>query len=445
MMTSGSGTLQPVGGYSLNIDLAGITTTWEFILRSCASGTVTLDGDLICGDLVLESGTFTANGYNVTVSGESYIGMWSGYVLTANLGSGTWTFKNNVYFGRHYGSVVNAINKDTSTVIFDASANDMTISIQDGPVYLNTVRMKGSNGGTRNTITIETLYNNSVSTYGSYWMDGSDIISDPDSVWTNENNATDGSELTYASCSTIGDDNNNYLLYQGMDITVSLTSLTEHPYDLSAWAPHNVSMFYLDSSGTETFLNYNLYPLPGKYSTTWTKLSELKFKFYMIESGGSNYLVGKVYDSNNTLLYEETSYYPVGSTARITRVSVETSNATIPGTGFNQTDAFFNATSLTIDEAPLTVKPSTTKGYYKVTDLTITGTATNKIYLYSDKIAHDGEQTFFESTNAPSIEYVEVKRNNADGNTPFDATLGGVDRGYNTDWDFGDFVPYLIE
>jgi len=146
------------GRGSSTITNAGLSYGTITPVVDCGAGTYTLNDAILTGNKSINftSGTFTANGFNVTAASA---GITNVATVVINMGSGTWTFTGSGNAWNMNGSANPTINADTSTLVFSSTS---------APVFLggagrsyNKVKFTGAGVGiatiSTNSITINEL------------------------------------------------------------------------------------------------------------------------------------------------------------------------------------------------------------------------------------------------------------------------------------------------
>lgn len=144
---SGTGTMTFAGRGSQTITSAGVTFTQPLTFDN-VGGSVTLQDAFVPGRntsaaVILTSGTFNANGYNVTFSGSSG-GMQSssGVSRTLAFGSGTWTFAGDTT--PFTATSTNLTVTGTGTISLTSASNKTFAG--GGVAYTNITLNQGGNG-----------------------------------------------------------------------------------------------------------------------------------------------------------------------------------------------------------------------------------------------------------------------------------------------------------
>ena len=161
----------------------------------------------------------------------------------------------------------------------------------------------------------------------TYYFDGSDeAASDPDSVWTNETNADDGSTSTSAYCSTLGSKTTNEIQIDGTNASGfgSVSQVQARVYGDDQYCSNTINAtVYTDSMAEELgTARYSLAVVGGKgwssYETLsapsggWTlaKVQALETRIYLSNADGISYVykveisvtgTGTAADSERTL------------------------------------------------------------------------------------------------------------------------------------------------
>lgn len=147
MAVSGTNTTTVAGRGSHTINPNGITLTQALVIHS-AGGSYTLQGDItvsVAANNVItcSSGTFDANGYNLTAGRFSAVSV---VARTINMGSGTWTLGGTGTIWNTTGANL-AMNPGSSTIVVsDTSASSKTFSSSGFTFPLNNLSI--TSGGT---------------------------------------------------------------------------------------------------------------------------------------------------------------------------------------------------------------------------------------------------------------------------------------------------------
>lgn len=120
----------------------------------------------------------------------------------------------------------------------------------------------------------------------SFYIDGNGGVSNPNGVWSNDNNAFDGDPDTTASTSSTGSKTSNYLQGLGSnatDLNGEITSVRAR----IAW-------------GTGTFSSYDTLDEPSG-GWTWAKVQGLEARVWMIQEFGpaSEVIVAEIYEAGD--------------------------------------------------------------------------------------------------------------------------------------------------
>ncbi|MEB3215388.1 MAG: hypothetical protein VKN72_03875, partial [Nostocales cyanobacterium 94392] len=133
----------------------------------------------------------------------------------------------------------------------------------------------------------------------SYYFDGSDVaVSDPNSVWANDSNATNGNTANGANTSTNGSTSSNYLMAEGTTSPTSggtINRVVGAIYSTGNTNPGQVNIYtnglgellgsVLNNRTTDGYSYVELSTPSGGW--TWQKLNDLEFKAFKVSGVGS--------------------------------------------------------------------------------------------------------------------------------------------------------------